>query len=146
MTGSEPPEEPKFPQLFESGRKEQAGARDLLLWIEECYLQAVNYDDPCAGPDQIEDMIATEYEDTDDQVSFAELGPKPGVVANRYLAKSAGQFGNWKVVMRRNDKGRMKTPWSYEFETIEGDIEGFCRYITERRVTYALRNMAPLRI
>ena len=144
MTGPEPPEDPKYPQLFENGLDEETGARNFLLWIQECYLEVVNYHDPNAGPDQIDGMIATEYEDTEDQVRFAELGPKAGVVAGRYLAESAGTFGKWKVIVRRNNKGKMKTPWAYEFEEIAGDLKGLYRYDKKYRVIDTLRKDAPL--
>ncbi len=133
MVEPEPPEDPKFPKLFDSGRDEETGARDFLLWIEECYIEAEQYHDP---------SITETYSD-EDLIRFAELGPKPGVVASRYLAESAGDFGNWKIIVRRNDKGRMKTPWAYEFETIEGDLDGLCRYMREQPVTYSLRKKAP---
>ena len=68
MIGPEPPEEPKYPQLFESGRTEQAGARSFLLWIEECNID----------PDQIRDPTVTETYSQEDKIRFAELGPKPG--------------------------------------------------------------------
>lgn len=86
----------------------------------------------------------TETYSQEDKIRFAELGPKPGVVASRHLAESYGQFGKWKVVVRRNDKGRMKTPWSYEFETIEGDPKGFCYYLMRYRIVKTLRKNAPI--
>ncbi len=128
MPESEPPENPKFPKLFDSGVHEETGARDFLLWIEECYIEADQYHDP----------TVTESHDIEDKIKFVELD------VNLYLAESAGTFGNWKAVVSRNNKGVEKTPWAFEFKTIEGDLDGLCRYIRERRVTFSLRKKAPL--
>ncbi len=127
MVEPEPPEDPKFPKLFDSGRSEETGARSFLLWIEECYIEADQYRDP----------TITESHDIEDKVKFVKIH------AGLYLAESTGTFGNWKVVVSRNNKGVEKTPWAYEFKTIEGDLTGLCRYLTNYRIGTTLRKNAP---
>ena len=76
--------------------------------------------------------------DSEDKIKFVKIH------AGLYLAESDGRFDQWKVVVSRNNKGVEKTPWAYEFKSIEGDLTGLCRYIKERRITDSLRRGAPL--